>query len=173
MGGLCVAPVARNCCYTCLRPPGTENGVACLRHAPPLWRVFPQVSGGNGEQVMSRDVHRLCTQFDFFRLLSFYHSGCGFFMNSFLVMLSVYVNIWVILLMALVCDPGYMAYYRWGQGRGCRAWCGARRAEGRKEMHDAPRAAASGVDASSACSPRGTSAPPATLTCTGAHIPFP
>ena len=35
----------------------------------------PQVSGGNGEQVMSRDVHRLCTQFDFFRLLSFYHSG--------------------------------------------------------------------------------------------------
>ncbi|EFN56001.1 hypothetical protein CHLNCDRAFT_145389 [Chlorella variabilis] len=39
-----------------------------------------KVSGGNGEQVMSRDVHRLCTQFDFFRLLSFYHSGSlGFF----------------------------------------------------------------------------------------------
>ena len=37
---------------------------------PPL-----QVSGGNGEQVMSRDVHRLSTQFDFFRLMSFYHSG--------------------------------------------------------------------------------------------------
>jgi callose synthase len=38
---------------------------------------FPrlQVSGGNGEQVMSRDVHRLSTQFDFFRLMSFYHSG--------------------------------------------------------------------------------------------------
>lgn len=34
-----------------------------------------QVAGGNGEQVMSRDVHRLGTQFDFFRLLSFYQSG--------------------------------------------------------------------------------------------------
>ncbi len=34
-----------------------------------------KVSGGNGEQVMSRDVYRLGTQMDFFRLLGFYHSG--------------------------------------------------------------------------------------------------
>jgi hypothetical protein len=114
-----------------------------------------QVSGGNGEQVMSRDVHRLCTQLDFFRLLAFYHSGaprqpggstlhtqcqpasagqaiavcrprqlaarranvlllsilsslsgCGFFINTALVMLSVYVNIWVILLMGLSVNEG-------------------------------------------------------------------
>lgn len=70
-----------------------------------------KVSGGNGEQVMSRDVHRLCTQFDFFRLLSFYHSGCGFFINTHLVMMSVYVNVWVLLLMALTMNPGYMAWY--------------------------------------------------------------
>eukprot|EP00889_Picochlorum_renovo_P001951 jgi/Picre1/28981/NNA_004375.t1 len=56
---------------------------------------------GNGEQVMSRDVYRLGTHFDFFRLLAFYHSGPGFFINSYLVMLSVYANIWMLTLLAL------------------------------------------------------------------------
>ena len=60
-----------------------------------------KVSGGNGEQVMSRDVYRLGTQFDFFRLLGFYHSGPGFFINSYLVLLSVYANIWMLTLLAL------------------------------------------------------------------------
>lgn len=60
-----------------------------------------KVSGGNGEQVMSRDVHRLATNFDFFRLLSFYHSGPGFFMNSYLVLLSVYANIWMLTMLAV------------------------------------------------------------------------
>jgi hypothetical protein len=32
-----------------------------------------QVAGGNGEQVISRDVYRIGNQFDFFRLLAFYH----------------------------------------------------------------------------------------------------
>jgi hypothetical protein len=60
-----------------------------------------KVSGGNGEQVMSRDVYRLGTQFDFFRLLGFYHSGPGFFINSYLVLLSVYANMWMLTLLAL------------------------------------------------------------------------
>ncbi len=34
-----------------------------------------KVAGGNGEQVLSRDVHRLSVQMDFFRLLAFYESG--------------------------------------------------------------------------------------------------
>jgi hypothetical protein len=34
-----------------------------------------KVGGGNGEQVLSRDVHRLGARFDFFRLLAFYESG--------------------------------------------------------------------------------------------------
>ena len=60
-----------------------------------------KVSGGNGEQVMSRDVYRLGTNFDFFRLLGFYHSGPGFFINSYLVLLSVYANMWMLSLLAL------------------------------------------------------------------------
>ena len=60
-----------------------------------------KVSGGNGEQVMSRDVYRLGTHFDFFRLLAFYHSGPGFFVNSYLVLLSVYANLWMLTMLAL------------------------------------------------------------------------
>lgn len=60
-----------------------------------------KVSGGNGEQVMSRDVYRLGTHFDFFRLLAFYHSGPGFFINSYLVLFSVYANLWMLTMLAL------------------------------------------------------------------------
>lgn len=34
-------------------------------------------------------------------------AGCGFFINTYLVMLSVYINIWTILLLALT-TPSYM-----------------------------------------------------------------
>lgn len=51
--------------------------------------------------MISRDVYRLATRFDFFRLLSFYHSGPGFFINTFLTMVLVYLNIWVVLVLAL------------------------------------------------------------------------
>ena len=35
-------------------------------------------------------------------------AGCGFFINTYLVMLSVYVNVWVILLLALT--DSYMVW---------------------------------------------------------------
>lgn len=38
-----------------------------------------KVSGGNGEQVLSRDVYRLGQQFDFFRMLSFYFTTVGYY----------------------------------------------------------------------------------------------
>jgi 1,3-beta-glucan synthase len=60
-----------------------------------------KVSSGNGEQVMSRDIHRLGARLDFFRLLSLYHSGPGFFLNTYLVLLSVYANMWMLTMLAL------------------------------------------------------------------------
>ena len=60
-----------------------------------------KVSGGNGEQVISRDVHRIATRLDFFRLLAFYCSGPGFFISTYFVLLSVYVNLWMLVLIAL------------------------------------------------------------------------
>lgn len=46
-------------------------------------------------------MHRLATRVDFFRLLAFYHSGPGFFINTALVMVLVYINIWVVLVLSL------------------------------------------------------------------------
>lgn len=37
------------------------------------------VAGGNGEQVLSRDVYRLGQLFDFFRMLSFYFTTVGYY----------------------------------------------------------------------------------------------
>lgn len=38
-----------------------------------------KVAGGNGEQVLSRDVYRLGQLFDFFRMLSFYFTTVGYY----------------------------------------------------------------------------------------------
>ena len=37
------------------------------------------MAGGNGEQVLSRDVYRLGQLFDFFRMLSFYFTTVGYY----------------------------------------------------------------------------------------------
>lgn len=58
-------------------------------------------TGGNGEQSISRDVHRLGSKLDWFRLMSWYHSGIGFFINSTLTMASVYLAVWLVFFFAL------------------------------------------------------------------------
>ena len=58
-------------------------------------------AGGNGEQSISRDVHRLGARLDWFRLMSWYHSGIGFFINSTLTMSSVYLAVWLVFFFAL------------------------------------------------------------------------
>lgn len=39
-----------------------------------------KVAGGNGEQVLSRDVYRLGQLFDFFRMMSFYFTTVGYYL---------------------------------------------------------------------------------------------
>lgn len=53
-----------------------------------------KVASGNGEQVLSRDVYRLGHRLDFFRMLSFYYTTVGFFINNLLVVLTVYAFLW-------------------------------------------------------------------------------
>lgn len=48
-----------------------------------------KVAGGNGEQVLSRDVYRLGQLFDFFRMMSFYITTVGFYFCT-MVCVSVY-----------------------------------------------------------------------------------
>ncbi|KAJ4712497.1 Callose synthase [Melia azedarach] len=50
-----------------------------------------KVAGGNGEQVLSRDVYRLGQLFDFFRMLSFYFTTVGYYLCTMMTVLTVYI----------------------------------------------------------------------------------
>ncbi|CAA7410669.1 unnamed protein product [Spirodela intermedia] len=50
-----------------------------------------KVSGGNGEQVLSRDVYRLGQLFDFFRMMSFYFTTVGYYFCTMLTVWTVYI----------------------------------------------------------------------------------
>ncbi|KAK8259747.1 hypothetical protein V6Z11_D13G076400 [Gossypium hirsutum] len=60
-----------------------------------------KVASGNGEQVLSRDVYRLGHRLDFFRMLSFFYTTVGFFFNTMMVVLTVYVFLWSRLYLSL------------------------------------------------------------------------
>lgn len=50
-----------------------------------------KVAGGNGEQVLSRDVYRIGQLFDFFRMLSFYFTTVGYYVCTMMTVLTVYI----------------------------------------------------------------------------------
>ncbi|XP_074292592.1 callose synthase 9-like [Silene latifolia] len=50
-----------------------------------------KVAGGNGEQVLSRDIYRLGQLFDFFRMMSFYFTTVGYYFCTMLTVLTVYI----------------------------------------------------------------------------------
>ncbi|KAL3718688.1 hypothetical protein ACJRO7_003759 [Eucalyptus globulus] len=50
-----------------------------------------KIANGNGEQTLSRDVYRLGHRFDFFRMLSCYFTTIGFYFNTLICVLTVYV----------------------------------------------------------------------------------
>lgn len=50
-----------------------------------------KVAGGNGEQVLSRDVYRIGQLFDFFRMLSFYFTTVGFYVCT-MVWISSFIS---------------------------------------------------------------------------------
>lgn len=50
-----------------------------------------KVAGGNGEQVLSRDVYRIGQLFDFFRMLSFFFTTVGYYVCTMMTVLTVYI----------------------------------------------------------------------------------
>lgn len=50
-----------------------------------------KVAGGNGEQVLSRDVYRLGQLFDFFRMMSFFFTTVGFYVCTMMTVLTIYI----------------------------------------------------------------------------------
>ncbi|XP_010535892.1 PREDICTED: callose synthase 9 isoform X2 [Tarenaya hassleriana] len=60
-----------------------------------------KVAGGNGEQVLSRDVYRLGQLLDFFRMMSFYFTTVGYYFCTMLTVLTVYIFLYGRLYLAL------------------------------------------------------------------------
>uniref|UniRef100_A0A2P2MBL1 Callose synthase 10 n=1 Tax=Rhizophora mucronata TaxID=61149 RepID=A0A2P2MBL1_RHIMU len=50
-----------------------------------------KVAGGNGEQVLSRDIYRLGQLLDFFRMLSFYFTTVGYYVCTMMTVLTIYI----------------------------------------------------------------------------------
>eukprot|EP00250_Pteridium_aquilinum_P011201 c19900_g1_i1 orf=712-6561(-) len=64
-------------------------------------RFEAKIASGNGEQTMSRDIYRLGHRVDFFRMLSVYFTTVGFYFNSLIVVLIVYVFLYGRIYLAL------------------------------------------------------------------------
>ncbi|KAH7844337.1 hypothetical protein Vadar_026931 [Vaccinium darrowii] len=50
-----------------------------------------KVTNGNSEQTLSRDIYRLGRRFDFFRMLSCYYTTVGFYFNSLISVVGIYL----------------------------------------------------------------------------------
>ncbi|KAJ1618897.1 glycosyl transferase, partial [Pavlovales sp. CCMP2436] len=62
-----------------------------------IYKFEAKLSQGNGEQMISRDVSRLGERLDIARLLSFYYSGPGFYLNVALTIVCIYVFLYSLL----------------------------------------------------------------------------
>lgn len=56
-----------------------------------IYKFEAKLANGAAEQSLSRDVYRLANGMDFFRLLSFFHTGLGFYLSNTLTIATVFV----------------------------------------------------------------------------------
>lgn len=66
-----------------------------------IYKFEAKLSQGAAEQTLSRDVNRLGDRLDFFRLMSFYFGGLGYYMGNFITVLTVTFAVYFILALAL------------------------------------------------------------------------
>lgn len=66
-----------------------------------IYKFEAKLSQGAGEQSLSRDVYRMCNRLDFFRLLSFYYGGIGHYFSNVLTILTVYVVVYLMAVLAI------------------------------------------------------------------------
>lgn len=64
-----------------------------------------KVAGGNGEQVLSRDVYRLGQLFDFFRMFSYFYTTIGFYVCT-MVFCFWLLHICIFLFALQICVSG-------------------------------------------------------------------
>lgn len=66
-----------------------------------IYKFEAKLSQGAAEQIISREIHRCANRLDFFRMLSFYHGGLGFYVNTLLTVWTVYLFVYCNLLLSL------------------------------------------------------------------------
>jgi callose synthase len=66
-----------------------------------IYKFEAKLSQGAGEQSLSRDVYRMCHRLDFCRLLSYYYGGIGHYFSNVLTILTVYVVVYLMAVLAL------------------------------------------------------------------------
>jgi callose synthase len=66
-----------------------------------IYKFEAKLSQGAAEQSLSRDVYRMCNRLDFFRLLSFYYGGIGHYFSNVLTILTVYVVVYLMVVLAI------------------------------------------------------------------------
>jgi len=66
-----------------------------------IYKFEAKLSQGAGEQSLSRDVYRMCHRLDFCRLLSFYYGGIGHYFSNVLTILTVYIVVYLMAVLAI------------------------------------------------------------------------
>jgi len=66
-----------------------------------IYKFEAKLSQGAAEQSLSRDVYRMCHRLDFFRLLSFYYGGIGHYFSNVLTILTVYIVVYLMAVLAV------------------------------------------------------------------------
>jgi callose synthase len=66
-----------------------------------IYKFEAKLSQGAAEQSLSRDVYRMCNRLDFCRLLSFYYGGIGHYFSNVLTILTVYVVVYIMAILAV------------------------------------------------------------------------
>eukprot|EP00562_Extubocellulus_spinifer_P006927 CAMPEP_0178517366 /NCGR_PEP_ID=MMETSP0696-20121128/25651_1 /TAXON_ID=265572 /ORGANISM="Extubocellulus spinifer, Strain CCMP396" /LENGTH=2108 /DNA_ID=CAMNT_0020147789 /DNA_START=313 /DNA_END=6639 /DNA_ORIENTATION=+ len=66
-----------------------------------IYKFEAKLSQGAGEQSLSRDIYRVCHRLDFFRLLSLYYGGIGHYFSNVLTVLTIYVVVYLMAVLAL------------------------------------------------------------------------
>lgn len=66
-----------------------------------IYKFEAKLSQGAAEQSISRDVYRMCHRLDFCRLLSFYYGGIGHYFSNVLTVLTVYIVVYLMAVLAI------------------------------------------------------------------------
>jgi len=66
-----------------------------------IYKFEAKLSQGAAEQSLSRDIYRVCHRLDFWRLLSLYYGGIGHYFSNVLTVLTVYLVVYLMAILAL------------------------------------------------------------------------